>query len=379
MTARLIQLRRFTSILIRHRRPVRYWACLQIIALYIPLCAVAFWLWVNPSLTGATSQHIAADSSTYIYMADVLREHIEDPAVYAALARFPNTLWMPVGIAYALNSTVLTVVFNLGLLSLSLMLIGRAVDLDIAYLLFLLLLNPTTVISLLSVNKEIVDLLIVACFCCFLARRSRACLFVALVLALFNRYEFLICLLLFMAMRSRLNPWRGRRWSSLVLLLCGFTILLPLGASHALAERFVEAEGGGIVTFLDQMEMHFLFIFAALPKIAENLLGELLNPATVARYTFEDLANSYILLFNNCATAFVIVRLWMKGRFKVRSIRSDLVYLAAITSIVMSVSLVIQPRYFYVVYVLLCMEATRREPRDGWIRNSLPTAALSES
>lgn len=187
----------------------------------------------------------------------------------------------------------------------------------------------------------------------------------ALILALLNRYEVLICFVLFLAMRSRLNPWRGRRWLSLLLLLCGFTILLPLSASHVLAEKFAEAEGGGVVTFLDQLEMHFLFIFAAVPKIAENFFGELLNPATIARYTFEDLANSYILLLNNLATALVVVKLWMMGRFRLRSIQSDLMYLAAITSIVMSISLVIQPRYFYIVYVLLCIEATRRRQRDA--------------
>ncbi len=360
-----MQLRLITSALVRHRRPVGYWVCLEIIALYIPVCAIAFWLWVNPSLLGNTSQHIAADSSTYIYMADVLRNRSADPTVYAAMAHFPNTLWMPVGIAYVLNSTGLTVLFNVGILCLSLILIHRSVDLDSPYLLLLLLLNPTTVISLLSVNKEIMDLLEVSCFCCFLSRRSRLCLVSALILALLNRYEVLICFVLFLAMRSRLNPWRGRRWLSLLLLLCGFTILLPLSASHVLAEKFAEAEGGGVVTFLDQLEMHFLFIFAAVPKIAENFFGELLNPATIARYTFEDLANSYILLLNNLATALVVVKLWMMGRFRLRSIQSDLMYLAAITSIVMSISLVIQPRYFYIVYVLLCIEATRRRQRDA--------------
>lgn len=356
------ELRRITSALIQHRRPFGYWICLEILAVYIPVCAVAFWLWVNPSLLGQTSQHIAADSSTYIYMADVLREHKDDPLVYAALAHFPNTLWMPVAIAYALNNTVLTVFFNLGILWLSLTLIRRAFDLDNVYLLLLLLLNPTTVISLLSVNKEIIDLLSIACFCCYLVRGRRSCLWVAFLLALFNRYEVLVCFLLFLAIRSRLNPWRERRWLSLFLLLCAFSILLPLVSSHTIADRLAEAEGGGMVTLLDQMQMHFLFFIAAMPKIIENLFGEFLNPGAMAKYSLEDLANSYILLLNNLATAFVLVKLRMRGRFRLRSIQSDLMYLAALTSLVMSISPVIQPRYFYLVYVLLCIEASRKQP-----------------
>jgi hypothetical protein len=127
------------------------------------------------------------------------------------------------------------------------------------------------------------------------------------------------------------------------------------------------------------MEMHFLFFLAAVPKIAENLFGEFLNPATISRYTLEDLANSYILLFNNLATLLVILKLQMKGRFRLKSIQSDLMYLAALSSLVMSISLVIQPRYFYIVYVLLCMEAARKQPSGELGLIAPPVTALAEA
>jgi len=75
----------------------------------------------------------------------------------------------------------------------------------------LLLLNATTTISLLSVNKEIVDLLAVSIF--FFARRRHrnGVLLLALMLALFNRFEVCIVMLLFLLAESKLNPWRQRR------------------------------------------------------------------------------------------------------------------------------------------------------------------------
>jgi hypothetical protein len=107
-----------------------------------------------------------------------------------------------------------------------------------------------------------------------------------------------------------------------------------------------------------------------LPKIGENFFGELLNPTAMAGYSLNDLANSYILLSNNIATAFVLFMLWAKGRLRLRSINSDWLYLAVIVSLVMAISLVIQPRYFYLVYVLLCFEVAQTRTDD------LPPAIL---
>lgn len=144
------------------------------------------------------------------------------------------------------------------------------------------------------------------------------------------------------------------------MLLMGFSILLPLVASHSLSARYEEAEGARLVALLDQMEMHFLFFAASVPKIIENLFGIVLNPGVLARFGELDIANSWILLVNNIATIFVVFRLVLKHRLTRHAIRFDWMYLMAIIAIVMSVSLVIQPRYFYLVYVILCIEAARR-------------------
>jgi hypothetical protein len=73
-----------------------------------------------------------------------------------------------------------------------------------------------------------------------------------------------------------------------------------------------------------------------------------------------DLANSYILLFNNIASAIVMTLLISKRRFQ---LSSDLIYLAMIGAVMMALALVIQPRYFYFVYVLCCLQAAQGDQR----------------
>ena len=345
-----------------------FWMFAEFLVVYAAASLLFFAFWVNPSLDGLTGQHIAADSSTYIYMANVLRQHTYDPAVYLALDAFPNTLWVPVFIAYILNDTVLTVFLNIGIFMLSIRLLTKSAIIDVPCLLFLLIINLTTTVSLLSVNKEIIDLLVLALFCCFLASKRKAYLLLSLLLALLNRYEVFLAFVAFLSLRSRLNPLRARRWLTLFIFLCVLGILIPLVATHGLAKNFAEAvaeaqgaQGGGTVAFFDQLELHYLFIISAIPKIGENLFGEFLNPFRITNYSFSDLANSYILLSNNLSTALVLFYLWMKGRLAIRSIYSDWMYLAMTAAALMSISLVIQPRYFYLVYVLLCFEAARKE------------------
>jgi hypothetical protein len=98
------------------------------------------------------------------------------------------------------------------------------------------------------------------------------------------------------------------------------------------------------------------------PKIVENLFGELVNVFNLQTfYSFSDFANSYIVFFNNLATAVVLVILARRNRF---TLQSDFVYFSTMAWIIMAISLVIQPRYFYFAYVLLCLQAAQTEIGD---------------
>lgn len=336
--------------------PIRSWVISALLICYVLVSLFLFYRWVNPSLDGRTDQHIAADSVLYMYFADAIREGNVTPLIAANLYYFPNTSWVPVAIALALKSTVAIVVANYALFFLSLLVLKKTFSFSAGEFLALLILNATTTISLLSVNKEIVDLFTVSLFLFAYVKRKRGLLLLALLFALLNRFEVCIVMIVFLAAQSRLNPLRRRRLLTLVALIMGLTVMLPLFASSTLAQRFEEAENGGIVAFLDSLEMHYLYGLAVIPKIAENLFGELVNFSKWAIYDFDDLANSYILFLNNLSSAVVVFLLIAKRAF---TLRSDLIYFAMIGCIFMAVSLVIQPRYFYFVYIVLCLQAAQ--------------------
>ena len=335
---------------------------LCVIPAYIALSLILFVLWVNPSLTGGTNDHIAADSHTYMSFADSLREGRNDPFVIASMASFPNTLWGPVLLGMALRSTVAVVAFNYVLLFFATWLLHKAIHLDVALFLLLIFANVTTFISLISLNKEFIDFFSLSLFLYYLGRRKRLALFAALVIAFISRYETAVVMLVYLALRSRWNPLREHRKSTLVVLIFLLSVFLSAFLQGSMALRMEEAtstaSSGGLLLLLDTLQIHYLFFLAVIPKILDNLFSELISVSHWPAYTLADPANSFFLFGNNLANLSILLFLFMKRRL---TMRSDLVYYACLSSIFMSLALIIQPRYFYGAYILLCAEAARRE------------------
>jgi hypothetical protein len=321
-----------------------------LLACYVVFSLILFVQRINPSLDGRSDEHIAADSVTYIYIADALREGRNDPFALTAMAAFPNTVWFPVLLTLALRSTFAIVMVNYTMLLASVLLFKRWLHFSTGAFMALLLLNPTTTISLLSVNKEMVDLLGVS-LCLYAYRTHRHGVLVAsLGLAFVNRCEVCAVMVIFMLADSRLNPWRRKRVATTTLLILVLSCLLPVVGSAALSGRFEEARYAGLVAQLDILEMHYLYALAVLPKVAENLFGELAL----------GLDRSYILWFNNLADVIVLLILVMRHLL---TLRNDIIYFCTLGGALMAVSLVIQPRYFYFIYALLCLQAAQRRRR----------------
>ena len=346
---------------------------LPVLALYIATALYAFSQWVEPSLDGRTNDHIAADSTIYIGFADSLREGKNDPYVTGALSTFP-TLWFPVLLALLLKYPLAIAMFDCAVFLAGIFLLSDVFPLSVRSFVLLLLINATTTISLLSVNKEIIDFFAISLFLFSYKRRKRGLILFSLCLALSNRFEVCIVMLLFLVAESRFNPLRKRRGLTVAAIVLAVSVLLPVAASAALAYHFEEASEAGLVATLDRLEMHYLYFVAVVPKIMENLFGELINFSKWSSYSFSDPANSYFLLSNNLATALVIFILATK---RMLTLKLQIVYFATIGYVMMATALVIQPRYFYFAYVLLCLQAAHQENRtasSGRIIQPLPGA-----
>jgi hypothetical protein len=158
------------------------------------------------------------------------------------------------------------------------------------------------------------------------------------------------------------NPWRRKRGMTIGILILALSFLLPAFWSTELSGRFEEAQDAGLVARLDTLEMHYWYVVAVVPKIAENLFGELAS----------SLDRSYMLWFNSLADVVVFIVL---AKRHLLTVRSDLVYLCMLGAVFMGVSLVIQPRYFYFIYALLCLQAATTGRNSPCVREEAVMAA----
>jgi hypothetical protein len=337
---------------------------------YITLSLFSFFTWIAPSLDGRTDQHIGADSASYISYADLLRESPTDASLIAVLYSysFPNTLLLPVLLALAIKSTFAMVVVNYAILILAVVLLKKTFTFSVGAFVSLLLLNATATISLLTVNKEIVDLLGVSLFLFARCRHRNGALLLALLIALLNRFEVCAVMLAFMLVESRFNPWRKRRAATLIALTIALSILLPL-LLPALAPKTLDADSeianhGTITLWFNNLELHYLYAVAVIPKLGAMFFAELIDFSNWRAYGSGDIANTYILLSNNIANAIVCCVLAWKKRF-VSS--STVIYFAMLGCILMTVSLSKQPRYLFFAYALMCLEAAREKAdKPSW-------------
>ncbi len=326
----------------------------MVFAAYIAATFVLYFYAVVPSFQqNSTSEVFAVDSTVYTYFADSIRQHRPDPWVLESLASFPNTLWAPVLISFLLSSQLDIMLLNYVLFAISLFVLKRSCPISLTVFIPLLLLNPTTATSLLCVNKEILDLFNLALFLYWRKSGRWMILVAALLLALFNRYEFCVVMLAITLAESRLNPFRKRRFVTLLLLVGALNFVMPLWGSKVLAHRFEEAQSAALVKVLDQLQMHYLYVLAVVPKIGEDMFGFLSNTQVWNDPTSWVL----IMFFNNLAAAVVTLILVFKRSFR---LCNDFIYFGAIGAVIAAQALVIQPRYFYFVYVLLCLQAAVR-------------------
>jgi hypothetical protein len=335
-------------------KPVRVnsWIVLAILSVYVSVTFIIFFQAVIPSINaGGDTANVtfAVDSTIYMYLADAVREGRLDPYVVAALFHFPNTTWAPVFTWWLLNNNLLVMLLNYALFVASVLLLKNTFPISLTVFLPLLLLNPTTMTSILCLNKEIFDFFILSLFLCSRVKRSKWLLVAALTLALIVRFEFCGVLALFVLSGSRLNPWRKNRAMTLFMVVMAINFIVPLFAGDMLSARFEEASSANTIAVLDRLQMHYLYALVVPFKIAENLFGQLVNPQA---YTA---MSSYLFInfFNNFSYVIVLA---IAANKKLLNLQNDLVYFACFGAVIVAQSLAVQPRYFQFVYILLCLQ-----------------------
>lgn len=253
---------------------------------------------------------------------------------------------------------------NYAFFAISMVLLKKSSSFSLGLFIPLMLLNPVTTTSLLCINKEILDLFSMSLFLYSRARRHNVLLLAALGLALFNRYEICVVMLVFLIAGSRLNPWKEKRFVTLFMLVVALNFVMPFLGGEMLAKRFEEAQDGRFIAPLDLLQIHYLYILVVIPKIAINLFGELLNP-----FVWKELNSwTYIMFFNNFS---YVVLLLIAAKKRLLRLRNDFIYFGALGAVLVAQSVVVQPRYFYFLYILLCLEIAKKKADEPVEENLL--------
>lgn len=330
------------------------------VLLYCSLAVVAFVFVVAPALRGELAVTAWADTQVYI---DLARAHLG----WELLTLSGNYVG-PVALILAFQyDNALLLAFNCLLLAGTYAYVVRVYPLREGFFALLLLANPMLFASLVSVNKEILGLAGILVFACFLETRRLAVLFVAILLSMLARWHQVLAVILFLFLESRLWPLRRRPLATLVVVVAAVSVAYSLVPAEALASlgstdltAIQEAKAGGLLATLNSLQRHFGYAIAVLPKMALNWFGnlgrtwDLVEPGPDFDPT---VLYNYAVIGHQLCMVGVTAYLAFRGRL---GPSRPIVRLALVYSILFSLSLIIQYRYFFPVYGLLCLEASRR-------------------
>jgi len=228
---------------------------------------------------------------------------------------------------------------------------------------FLLILNPTTTPALLTLNKEIFTFISVVLLVKYISatKRSKLDLFVLLLVSIVPRWEQFFVVAIFLLFEAKHSPLRDKHKTVLVLMTAGITIGYPLLLktnimSLATARLLLE---GQMMPRLNEIQAAYGFPLVVIPKAFLNLFGELLRPSffwtDYLKGDFNDIQNSFVYPLHCLCMFIVCVVAMLRGKL---DLRKKSIYWASMYILVSAVAPIMEPRYQYPIYVLLCLEVS---------------------
>jgi hypothetical protein len=341
-------------------KPVGSWVAIGALLVYLVLCWGAFFAFVQ----GSPKLHIESDSTTYFVMAGVIPS---TDAPEDQLVSFGGNLLGPVLLATILRDPSVVVIFNCLLFAAMINIAGLVPGVQRRFFFLLMAINAQTLVSIATLNKEILASLgLVAFVASRLGNRHRKLLLaVAILFSLMARWEQVAILLLYVVLESRRSPFRHRHKTALLFVVAMLSIVysLAIRLSPVDVNAFlVQAEGAGILTTLNNIQSSFGFPIVLLPKALMNLFNRLLTPGYFLTdtyidpyfdYDFYDLQNQIVIHLQTLAMAALFIAAAWKRRL---SLSEPVAFLVALYIVCTSVSPFIQPRYQYPIYPLLCVQ-----------------------
>ena len=343
---------------------IERWLLLYAIVFYLLICLALFFQFVQPSLIGSNSLRIGADSATYLDIAGFVGNSKSSALQGVELVTAEGNLLGPVLVAILARSLLGIALVNISLFVIGMYVASTLPGVRLGPFFVLLLLNPTLTPALLTVNKEIFSLLAVILFVKYVSSedRSKLLLFILLGISLMARWEQAAVTGALLFLESRYSPLRHRPKLVLVGLIAVITVTYPIIIRTKIVDlsaMVAYAAEGNTGPILNQIQASYGFPLVVIPKTMINMFGHLLSPQLI----LSDLMNGdpsdiqkYVVLPINCIMMLiVVVVVAARKKFK---LHDPVIYWCVFYWVITAVSPILQPRYQYPVYVLLCLEAT---------------------
>lgn len=324
-----------------------------ILFFYFVLAVTFFYALGDAMLNEETSIQFFADSTTYEQAAIELKEL----TALELLVANPN-YFGPISILNLMNGNRWGILFlNLFVFTLSLSLISKALSLNRKLFVILLLVNPMTFSSLLSINKEVYSILTVALLIYGICRHSVLALLACLVVSFLVRWQLSLFVIAYWGLISPLNPLRNRRFLTLLVFIIGISALyyvvrptLFSNASEVAAAGAEQWEGTGLWgRLLDVQDSGGYFLVFPI-KILQAMFGILVYIKKIVDPP--EFYNYVVVMLHSLAMLFVSAYAVINKRLR---LKANIAYMAIVYLLIFGLTPIYAPRYFYPVFVLLCV------------------------
>jgi hypothetical protein len=349
-----------------HRRSVSAWIVIGTFVVFVILTLGLYFEAVSPVADFWFQPHIAADAAAYWELSGVRPgAFTPDKADSDSGPQFGGGSLGPVLQAKIFRTDLGILLSNFAMLALILWVVSTMKEFDLSAFTLLLLLNPLLFSVVATLNKEIFSVTGLILFLRYMtAKRFRFLLLMAaLLVSGGGHWQQAAVLLMLACLESRFSPLRNKPRAGVVVILLFFTVayalvfhLVPIVIAGLLAQ----AEGGHTIVILDNIQGNFGFPLVVIPKILMNVMGYFITPSYyLGNYWGEDFSNWYSQIFVEAQMFLTTILLFGLLIARKLPLKQPLVYLLAVYLILTAVNPMIQPRYEYPAYVLLCLQAAR--------------------
>lgn len=323
------------------------------LAMYFVLGIVSFYAFVEPSLNGTNGWRAYGDSGVYMDTAAYLRDQGGAAAVVALLSLARNLI-IPAAVALALRTAPHIAIFNGAVFFVALVILGRTFSQFRWYIFLpLILASATTYEALFTLNKEIFVLFCAVIFARWFKTRSGVLICFLILFSLALRWEqafaILIVLILF---RLKVPP----KYAAAVLII-GISIAYPIAmawVTRDIPEDLIGSSSSDLYGYMNVLQNHGLYFALLLPKMIIALLSQVVRfwePFADPK-RLHDLNNGVYVLFDQLCFCTVVLASWRKRLWVVAN---PVIYFLLIYALVFLAAPMNQPRYLYMLFVLMTL------------------------